>query len=590
MAKPLSFLQRIRNRFILSFAAVVVVLTAVVVSLIASDFRQLIDRSARTSLGGLSESIFQALFVSMNYGDSAVVRDVLKDAQNKRMVDGLELYISREVTALFRPDYAYGPPDEIAAVFENGEERYLEVNEAGLRGTRYIKPLKARAECLQCHVNAQIGTVLGVMDLTLSLDEYDALTTLSIQRIVLSILALVALSALVLHFVSNSLIFDPLEELRGATRRLANEAGDPDVRLKVRGRNEFGDVAHHFNRFITRVKEINQRLSREEQKTRELLENREEEISLRTQEVRSLNRELERYIEIVDENVITSRTDTRGIITFASEAFCRISGYSKEELIGKPHNVVRHPDTPKAVFENLWNTIEQGKSWQGEIKNLKKNGGFYWVRAVISPLRNERGKITGYVAIRQDVTLQKELEETLEKLTEMTRRSHTDALTGLSNRSRLNELILMEIDRCERYGGDLCVALMDVDHFKRINDNYGHLIGDSVLKTLAKLLKSKTRKTDLAGRWGGEEFMIVLINTPLESALGKMEAVRRLIEEQDFEGVPRVTASFGVSRFQKGDTLESLVGRADVALYLAKEKGRNRVECAALPAEQTADT
>lgn len=585
MAKPLSFLQRIRNRFILSFAAVVVLLTAVVVTLIASDFRQLIDRSARTSLGGLSESIFQALFVSMNYGDSAVVRNVLKEAQNKQMVDRLDLYISREVTALFRPDYRYSPPDEIAAVFENGQEQYVDITEKGLRGIRYIKPLKAKEECLKCHINAQSGTVLGVMDLTLSLDEYDALTTLSIQRIVFSILALVGISALILNLVSNRLIFDPLEELRVATRRLANEAGDPDVRLKVRGRNEFGDVAHHFNRFITRVKEINRRLSAEEQKTRELLENREEEIGLRTKEVRQLNRELSRYVEIVDENVITSRTDTRGIITFASEAFCRISGYSKEELIGKSHNIVRHPDTPKAAFENLWSTIKQGKTWQGEIKNLKKSGGFYWVRAAISPLRDEAGKITGYVAVRQDVTLQKELEETLAKLTEMTLRSHTDALTGLMNRSRLNELLLMEIERMERYGGDLCVALLDVDHFKKINDTYGHLTGDLVLKTLAHLLQNKTRKTDLAGRWGGEEFMIVLINTTLEAALSKMEVLRRLIEHQNFEEAGAVTASFGVARFVKGDSLEGLVGRADSALYRAKAGGRNRVEVA--PPEQT---
>ena len=585
MAKPLSFFQKIRNRFILSFAAVVMVLTGVVVTLIAADFRQLINQSAKTSLGALSESIFQTLFVSMNYGDSAVVREVLKEAQNKQMVDRLELYISREVAALFRPELAYAPPDEIARIFENGQERYVEVEEPGLRGVRYIKPLKAKQECLRCHVNAQAGSVLGVMDLTLSLDAYSNLTNQSIQRVVLSILTLVGISALVLNFVSNHLIFDPLSELRTATRRLANEAGDPDVRLTVRGRNEFGDVAHHFNRFITRVKEINKRLRNEEQKTRELLENREAEISARTKEVRTLNNELERYIDIVDENVITSKTDTKGLITFASEAFCRISGYKKEELLGKSHNIVRHPDTPKAVFADLWKTLKAGKSWQGEIKNLKKNGGFYWVRAVISPLADETGKTTGYVAVRQDVTLQKELEETLEQLTEMTRRSHTDALTGLSNRSRLNELLLLEMDRTERYGGNLCVVLMDVDHFKAINDTYGHLAGDGVLKALSNLLKNKTRKNDLAGRWGGEEFMIVLINTPLESALSKMEVIRRLIEHHDFDEVPRVTASFGVSRFQKGDTLESLVGRADVALYYAKEQGRNRVEAAPLGPE-----
>ncbi len=578
--RPLRFLQKIRNRFIVSFAAVVAVLTLTVVVVINQDYRNLIDRSAYTSLDALSESIFQSLWVSMNYGDSEVIRGVLHEAQDKQMVDGLELYVSPEVIALFRPDLTYRPPGLIDEVFTTAQERFLELtDDRGERLARFVKPLVADESCLRCHTNADTGTVLGVMDLTLSLAPYDAQTSESLQRIVLWILALVVVSAGFLHLVSNRLIFDPLDELGRATRKLSKEAGDFDVRLKAGGRSEFGVVAHHFNRFIARVQKINQELTREQGRTKELLENREAEVQRRTAEVQHLHRKLQSYVRIVDQNVITSRTDEHGIITDASEAFCRVSGYAKEELIGKPHSIVRHPDTPSIVFKRLWNTIRAGKTWEGEV-NRTKNGGFYWVRAIISPELDEDGTITGYVAVRHDVTLQKRLEETLEELTEVTRRSHTDALTGLFNRSRMSELVEMEIARAERYHTPFSVALMDVDHFKPINDTYGHLEGDEVLKTLAKILTDNTRKSDIIARWGGEEFIILLPNTAIAPAMRKVEELRKAIADHPFSAVGHITASFGLAQWQSDDNEESLVGRADVALYLAKESGRNRVEVA----------
>jgi len=114
---------------------------------------------------------------------------------------------------------------------------------------------------------------------------------------------------------------------------------------------------------------------------------------------------------ILDRYVISSTTDLRGIITDVSEAFCKISGYSKEELIGKPHNIIRHPDMPKEVFKQMWQTISKGKVWEGEVKNKKKDGGSYWVRAVISPVYDEKGKRIGYTAVRQDITDKKKIEE-----------------------------------------------------------------------------------------------------------------------------------------------------------------------------------
>jgi len=112
-------------------------------------------------------------------------------------------------------------------------------------------------------------------------------------------------------------------------------------------------------------------------------------------------------IEPIDEayefsgRVIVSETDTKGVITYANRKFCEISGYTKEELIGKPHNIIRHPDMPKAAFKAMWDTIKQGSVWNGLVKSLRKDGRYYWVDTTVSPVFDDAGVITGYIAARK---------------------------------------------------------------------------------------------------------------------------------------------------------------------------------------------
>ena len=128
-------------------------------------------------------------------------------------------------------------------------------------------------------------------------------------------------------------------------------------------------------------------------------------------EIIKQNKKFQKLFNKFDENVIASTTNLNGIITYSTEAFCKISGYSKKELIGSPQNIVRHPDTCPDTFKELWDTIQNGKTWQGELKNKNKNGSYYWVNAIISPEYDEDNFIIGYSAIRQDITAQKEIEE-----------------------------------------------------------------------------------------------------------------------------------------------------------------------------------
>jgi diguanylate cyclase (GGDEF)-like protein len=163
----------------------------------------------------------------------------------------------------------------------------------------------------------------------------------------------------------------------------------------------------------------------------------------------------------------------------------------------------------------------------------------------------------------------------------------TDALTGLLNRRAFLDSTSREVARSKRYGDKLSVVLLDVDHFKQINDRRGHAAGDMVLSALGKLLLHALRTCDIVARWGGEEFVLVLPSTALEGAEEVAERVRALLEDAEIrdgngDKIP-VTASFGVAMYALGETLEQVIDRADRAMYLAKSGGRNRVVCDGLP-------
>lgn len=283
---------------------------------------------------------------------------------------------------------------------------------------------------------------------------------------------------------------------------------------------------------------------------------------------RASKRQLEEYIKIIDANVIISETDIHGIITDVSDAFCHISGYSKEELLGKNHHIVKHPDMPNSVYIELWKSLHASKTWRGEIKNLRKDGTSYWVDAIISPRYNEAGEKIGYTAIRQDITDKKRIEEL----------SITDKLTGLYNRLKLDNLFAYHLGMTKRYGLNLSIALLDIDKFKMVNDTFGHQVGDSVLQELSTLVKNNIRLEDALGRWGGEEFLIIMPSNTLESAINLAEKLRQKVEAFSFTTVGQRTVSFGIATYHTGDDEKSMVSRADKALYSAKENGRNRVE------------
>ncbi len=377
-------------------------------------------------------------------------------------------------------------------------------------------------------------------------------------------------------------------------------------------------------------------------------------------------------------------------------AFCAMTGYTEQELIGQSPRILQGPATDRKVIDELTRKIRAGEYFEGSTSNYRKDGSVYAVRWNITAVRDAAGAVVGYVSIQQDITARVAAErersllaEALNAATEpvmvidkdfiivfantavglefgrpvealvgrsvfqlaprnsaglaeaqirrvlaeggayhgvvsfelatdqrlhvdlsisslggkhesdghyvaiapnithlveqqmaLEELANIDALTGLLNR-RAGQLALEdELQKAARSGAPISVGMGDIDHFKRINDRLGHAVGDDVLRSVAASLRGGTRSNDLAMRWGGEEFLILLPNTPLGGALPVVERVRNLVATTPQVAADQVTISFGVGQWLPGESVTSLLGRIDAAMYAAKFGGRNRVVAA----------
>jgi len=245
---------------------------------------------------------------------------------------------------------------------------------------------------------------------------------------------------------------------------------------------------------------------------------------------------------------------------------------------------------------------EKTKNRLSEFKNfavdIKVNGNYYVVSFIV--ISNTKGEKIGYlVYYEKDNTIFLFAETFLmmygsvelallamlwflisliTKSEKFKTLSEIDVLTGIYNKGKFNNVLDTELKKVRRYKRPMGLILFDIDHFKQINDTFGHQIGDYVLREIANIVKKNIRDTDIFARWGGEEFVLLAPETDLNGLKMLAEKLRKAIEEYNFEKVGKVTASFGITEATPEDSTDSVVKRADEALYLAKEKGRNRVE------------
>lgn len=283
--------------------------------------------------------------------------------------------------------------------------------------------------------------------------------------------------------------------------------------------------------------------------------------------VNKLNERLEAEKDIIDKNIMVMKTSANGFIKDVSSFFCDSFNINKDDLIGKNISIFKSNDVSDVIYKELLETIKNKKPWSGELKYKTSKGQEKWFQSRVMPILDIYGKVQEFSAVYHDITNEKLLAELY----------ITDSLTKLYNRAHFDETINMIVKHKRKADSDFILVLVDIDHFKSINDTYGHQAGDEALVSVAKTLKSSLRDNDLVARWGGEEFVIMLKNMATDEAKVIVEKIRANIENSTIKENIKVTASFGLSKYIIGEDSKEIFKRADDALYEAKKSGRNRV-------------
>jgi diguanylate cyclase (GGDEF)-like protein/PAS domain S-box-containing protein len=257
----------------------------------------------------------------------------------------------------------------------------------------------------------------------------------------------------------------------------------------------------------------------------------------------------------------------KGFYRYVNTSYAIRTGYSKEELLGKNPKILKSGKHDKEFYHTLWTDLLNHKVVDTTFINKKKNGNLYFDDQTITPILAD-GKIVSYLVIGKDVSDYLEREDTLKAL------AFKDELTGLANRHSLSNYF-DNIRHALADGEEYSIIIADIDHFKQINDEHGHLLGDKILKTFAKILKANIRESDKVFRWGGEEF-IIIAKTKLANATILANNIREKIAKNLYCEQIQLTSSFGVCAIDS-DNIDLILEKTDKALYKAKSSGRNRV-------------
>ena len=260
-------------------------------------------------------------------------------------------------------------------------------------------------------------------------------------------------------------------------------------------------------------------------------------------------------------------------IQYVNPSFTRITGFSAEEAIGNTPKILRSGRHSKAFYEAMWKELVENGKWQGEIWNRRKDGQPYLVRQNITARRDAEGVTTQYVSVFHDITLLKQSEE------EIKYQAYHDLLTGLPNRSLFNDRLKQSIARASRDRHRLAVLFIDIDNFKRVNDNFGHFVGDLLIQGVGMRLTACVRETDSVSRYAGDEFAIIMENVKDDQSVSSVATKinEALAEPYVFQGKNiESTVSIGVAIYPAdGNTGEELIKNADLAMYHVKDQTKN---------------
>ena len=268
-------------------------------------------------------------------------------------------------------------------------------------------------------------------------------------------------------------------------------------------------------------------------------------------------------------------------ISYWNKGAERITGYAATEVIGKHcyDNILMHTDELGTVLCHgacpLVATITEGTARTNEVYLQHKSGHRVPITVRVAPIR-EHGEIVGGVEIFTDNT---PAAVALARLAELERIAYIDPLTGLANRRYAEIALHARIEELQRYSWQFGVIFIDIDHFKKVNDEFGHAMGDEVLKTVSLTLQNSVRSFDIVSRWGGEEFVALIANVESTDLVMMANRCLALVEQSTVPALSslRITISGGATLARKDDTIETLISRADQLMYRSKESGRNRM-------------
>lgn len=527
-------------------------------------------RTVERTLESYASAVKGSVAVAMKTGRHGDVEVMLKDAHTPSFVDRIIVYNERgkpihrsERNQGSRPSPILPRKTLRAAAAGDVIDDHVE---SGLHILSYYSPLSNQPECYRCH--GKVAKINGVLRIDFPLQDIDSLIRTRRASVLFWSAILVSLVILLLMLLLRIIVYRPMRELRDAMATVKEGADVPH--LSISGSDELSDLKRSFVSMIDRMNILHQASILREKEAAHNIENM------------RFRAELQAMFDAMPDGVLLVDGDMR--IVHANPRIYVLM--PQLERVGGRVRPERDIDE-ECPFRGIPEVFQQGAMIEHQCSFEMSHGRSRNLHSICAPV-TENGRVAFVVCVIRDiserVSTAKELEAKTKELIaankKLSQLAITDGLTQIYNRHRFDEILAREIKRfTRRKYSALALMMIDIDHFKDLNDQHGHLAGDAVLRDIARLLKVGARDTDTVARFGGEEFVIVMPDTHLEGAEHKAEVIRKRVAEYAFpgQGTPlHVTISIGVAAYTSGHPYD-LVHAADLALYRAKHAGRNAV-------------